>query len=57
MKCELHPEYEVKNVFGECQKCTDEEHEDYKKMKQSISESLRKSGILKIKTGDIPDEK
>jgi hypothetical protein len=55
MKCERHPEFEVKNIFGECQKCADEEQEDYKKLKESVSESLRKSGILKIKTGDIPE--
>jgi len=55
MKCERHPEFEVKNIFGECQKCADEEQEDYKKLKESVSESLRRSGILKIKTGDIPE--
>jgi hypothetical protein len=55
MKCIRHPEFDVKNIFGECVKCNDEEIQDYKKLRESISEGLKKSGILEIiKTGVTP---
>ncbi len=52
MNCNRHPEYKVKNIFGECDKCAEEEREDYKKMKESITEGLKKYGILKIVSGE-----
>lgn len=47
MKCTRHPEYEIKNLFGECNKCAEEERQDYEKLKESISRALKESEILK----------
>lgn len=56
MKCEKHPLQPDFDCVKGCPKCSQEEHQDIKKIKESISDDLARYGILKVLNKDSNNE-